>query len=197
MLNIKITKKIIMVVSIIVVVASLACVLFPTVSNTITQTNIKHDIEFFDKRAEGVVDLDGLTHDEAIELGMLDNEGYLLDEQGNRDCEFPVILKADLEKLLKDSMAYNEVLKTEQGEKLTNNSAYSGTALTLSNYGIYDGIYGYVSAPSIDLKLPIYLGANEYNMSTRVKAVETFCVVSTVFDFAHKPRQIGCVGFAS
>ena len=37
--------------------------------------------------------------------------------------------------------------------------------MDLSSYGIFDGLYGYVSAPAIDMKLPIYLGANEYNMS--------------------------------
>ena len=42
---------------------------------------------------------------------------------------------------------------------------YTYAALDLTKYGIYDNIYGYVSAPSIGLELPIYLGANDTTMS--------------------------------
>ena len=38
-------------------------------------------------------------------------------------------------------------------------------ALDLTKYGIFDNIYGYVSAPSIGMELPIYLGANDGTMS--------------------------------
>ena len=32
-------------------------------------------------------------------------------------------------------------------------------------YTIFDGIYGYISAPSIGLNIQIYLGAGDYNMA--------------------------------
>ena len=37
--------------------------------------------------------------------------------------------------------------------------------LDLSDYGIYDGVYCYISAPTIGMRLPVYLGANDYMMS--------------------------------
>ena len=39
-------------------------------------------------------------------------------------------------------------------------------ALNLSSYGITNGVYGYISAPSIGMELPIYLGGNDFNMAS-------------------------------
>ena len=35
----------------------------------------------------------------------------------------------------------------------------------MSSYGITSGVYGYISAPSIGLELPIYLGGSDDNMA--------------------------------
>lgn len=72
--------------------------------------------------------------------------------------------RVDVESLKKDSISYNEELKQNQNLKLVGNN-YIYAALDLTNYGIHDNIYGYVSAPSIDMDLPIYLGANDDTMS--------------------------------
>ena len=42
----------------------------------------------------------------------------------------------------------------------------SSPALNLSSYGITNGVYGYISAPSIGMELPIYLGGNDFNMAS-------------------------------
>lgn len=70
----------------------------------------------------------------------------------------------DKEALRNDSLRYNESLKQNQNLLLTGKN-YIYAALDLTKYGIYDNIYGYVSAPSIGLELPIYLGANDTTMS--------------------------------
>lgn len=70
----------------------------------------------------------------------------------------------DKEALRKDSLRYNEALKQNQNLLLTGTN-YIYAALDLTKYGIYDNIYGYVSAPSIGMELPIYLGANDETMS--------------------------------
>ena len=72
--------------------------------------------------------------------------------------------RIDKEALRKDSLQYNESLKQNQNLLLTG-TKYIYAALDLTKYGIYDNIYGYVSAPSIGLELPIYLGANDTTMS--------------------------------
>lgn len=73
-------------------------------------------------------------------------------------------VQIDVEALKRDSLAYNEALKQNQNLRLTGKN-YVYAALDLTKYGIFDNIYGYVSAPSIGMELPIYLGANEGTMS--------------------------------
>ena len=62
------------------------------------------------------------------------------------------------------SLQYNESLKQNQNLLLTGKN-YAYAALDLTRYGIDNNLYGYVSAPSIGLELPIYLGANDETMS--------------------------------
>ena len=71
----------------------------------------------------------------------------------------------DFDLLYSDSIAYNENLKKHQHELLTNEQSYQSPALNLSSYGITSGVYGYISAPSIGMELPIYLGGNDENMA--------------------------------
>ena len=72
--------------------------------------------------------------------------------------------KIDLDKLYTDSINYNKNLVAHQRELLKDTS-YEIPALNLINYGIPNNIYGYISAPSIGMELPIFLGANKQNMS--------------------------------
>ena len=71
----------------------------------------------------------------------------------------------DFDRLYSDSIAYNDNLKKHQHELLTNEQSYQSPALNLSRYGITSGVYGYISAPSIGLELPIYIGGNDDNMA--------------------------------
>ncbi len=82
----------------------------------------------------------------------------------NRELSDSVI-NVDFDRLYSDSIAYNENLKMHQHELLTNEQSYQSPALNLSSYGITSGVYGYISAPSIGLELPIYLGGNDDNMA--------------------------------
>lgn len=71
----------------------------------------------------------------------------------------------DADRLYRDSVAYNEKLKTNQYDLLIDETSYRQAALDLFDYGIPDNVYGYISVPSIDLELPIYLGATDDNMA--------------------------------
>ncbi len=68
-----------------------------------------------------------------------------------------------LDALYEASKRYNKKIFSNQGT--VNTSDYTKAALNLKKYGIYNNLYGYISAPSIGLKLPIYLGANNSVMS--------------------------------
>ncbi|MGN0502738.1 MAG: class C sortase [Ruminococcus sp.] len=157
-------RKIVTGVAIVMLVAGIGLFMFPIVSNFIGTQIANSETEKFDSRLENLVD-DGLTCDDAYEQGKIDDEGYLLDENGNRASDNPVVFKADLDRLYKDSVEYNENLKTNQNSLLAYDYAYAQPSIDLSSYGITDGIYGYVSAESINMKLPIYLGANDATMS--------------------------------
>lgn len=138
--------------------------MFPVVSNYIGMQISNSETEDFDNRINSILD-DSLTFDEAYKKGNIDNDGYLVDEKGNRKSDTPVLFKLDLDRLYNDSVKYNENLKTKQGSLLVDDYAYTQPSLDLQSYGITDGIFGYVSAESINMKLPIYLGANDVTMS--------------------------------
>ncbi len=69
----------------------------------------------------------------------------------------------EIEQFFDDAETYNKSLINNQGT--VNTSDYTSAALNMASYGIYDNIYCYISAPSIGMRLPVYLGANDYNMN--------------------------------
>lgn len=71
----------------------------------------------------------------------------------------------DVKGLREASLKYNEMLKSSQSSYLVGEESYTYAALDLTKYGIYDNIYGYVSAPAIDMELPIYLGVTDGTMA--------------------------------
>ena len=157
-------RKIVTGVAVLMLVAGIGLFMFPIVSNFIGTQIANSETEKFNSQIESIVD-DGLTYEDAHEQGKVDDEGYLIDEKGNRKSENPVVFRLDLDRLYKDSAEYNEKLKTNQSSLLIDSYSYVQPSLDLKSYGIADGIYGYVSAESINMKLPIYLGANDATMS--------------------------------
>ena len=77
----------------------------------------------------------------------------------------PTTTSIDLEKLKKDILEYNLGLVESRQANLGTNGIFDKAVLNLSDYGFQDNIYGYVKIPKIDVNMPIYLGANDYNMS--------------------------------
>ena len=169
------TKLILIIIASILLLAGLALLLFPPVSNYIGKQKARHKTEDYEKTLTYVISEDSdagtgitqKTYADALKAGEIDSEGYAVDkESGKRTSSAPVVFKADLDRLKRDSIAYNEDLKKTQGSKFNGSGDFNGkSALDLRDYGIYDGVYGYVSAPSIDMLLPIYLGTSDSNMS--------------------------------
>lgn len=153
-------KKLLIAIAIVLFVAGLGFLLFPTISNSIGQAKANSLIDDFNNTLDNVIE--SKSYDEALEDGEIDSAGYPIDSNGNRTSDSPVVFKADLDRLYKDSKAYNASLINHQGTVDTID--YSSAALNMSNYGL-SNVYGYLSAPSIGLNLPIYLGANSSMMS--------------------------------
>jgi len=91
------------------------------------------------------------SYADARKIGEVDSNGCLSD--GTQ-----VVYDVDFKRLKEDSIKYNNMLKEHQRKKLTSSLSYVEPSLKLSKYGIFDGVYGYLEAPTIDMKLPIYLG---------------------------------------
>ena len=147
--------------------------LFPTVSNFIGQQRANSVIEEYSETLDHVIKEDepetakelGITaksFEEALEKGEIDEEGYPVNSEGARTYSYTVSFEYDLDRLYSDSKEYNASIFHHQGTVDTIN--YEKAALDMSRYGL-NNLYGYLSAPSIDLYLPVYLGANDSMMS--------------------------------
>lgn len=155
-------KRVFTIISVVLLILGLAFLFFPTISNIVGNNITESVIENFNIQSENVVM--EKTYDEALNSGEVDKEAYPIDNNGNRTSNTPLLFKADLDRLYKDSIDYNENLKEKQRSLLVSNYSYTRPTFDLRDYGITDGIYGYVSASSINMKLPIYLGANDTTM---------------------------------
>ena len=151
-------SKLLMIVALLLVTVSLALFAYPNISKDVVQKKNDEIIEHFDETAE---DIQGGDREAAVEDGVINEDGYLIDDSGEIISDYPVVFQKDIDKLYEDSVAYNEVLKECQDMDVD----FSDAALDLTDYGIYDGIYGYVEAPAIGLNVPIYLGASDGNMA--------------------------------
>ena len=67
--------------------------------------------------------------------------------------------------LLKAMQAYNEAIYTEGQAGLCDAWAYENPSFDLTEYGVEDGVIGVLSILSIDLEMPIYLGATYEHMA--------------------------------
>lgn len=157
-------RKVVIVIASIMLVVGIGLFMFPIVSNFVGTKIAQSQTDTFEKRAENIVEED-ITYEDAVKEGKIDEEGYLIDKDGKRTSDTPVMFRADLDRLYKDSVEYNENLKNNQGSLLVDSYSYIQPSLDLNSYGISDGIYGYLSAPTINMRLPIYLGASNTNMS--------------------------------
>ena len=58
----------------------------------------------------------------------------------------------------------NKELYQSKQAKFTNEKSYEYDNINLSDYGLDNNVIGFISIPSINITLPIYLGANNSNM---------------------------------
>ena len=67
--------------------------------------------------------------------------------------------------LWQDMKAYNEAIFREGQEGLSDPSAYEEAVFQLKDYGLDSEVFGVLSIPKLDLRMPIYLGATNENMA--------------------------------
>lgn len=69
-----------------------------------------------------------------------------------------------LEQLYQELVRRNEELYATRQSELTDPFSYQQPAVSLEDYGLEDGVIGFLQIPALDLELPILLGANEQNL---------------------------------
>lgn len=70
-----------------------------------------------------------------------------------------------LEELYEKLMEENQRLYEEHQPQLVDPFSYEQPAIDLSEYGLEDGVIGYLTIDKMGIELPIYLGANPRNMT--------------------------------
>ena len=167
-------KKILIIIAAVILLAGVGFLLFPTVSNFIGQKKAESAAEAFDDTVENITETvaaeDGATISslqEAKEHNMVDEDGFPVESvtQSGGTIVYGrrIVYKWDLDRLLADSLAYNEMLLTGQGTADT--IQYNKPVFNLSDYGLDDELYAYIDIDAIGMRLPVYLGADELVLS--------------------------------
>ena len=172
-------QKIMVTIAAVILLAGIGFLLFPTVSNFFGQQHANSVIEEFNDSLAHIVPenadnsgkepdpvvagIKSKNHSDAVAAGEIDEEGYVIDDDGNRISGEPIVFEYDLGALYRDSLKYNESLIDHQGTVDTTD--YASAALDMSSYGL-SNFYCWLSAPSIDMYLPVYLGASDAMMSS-------------------------------
>ena len=161
--------------AVLLVLAGLTMLIVPRISNRVGEQIAHSAIEDFKalksqatadkpterKEADEDSTADNDSQKDVNSVVQSDKESVILDNDESRD----LVTTPDFDRLYLDSVTYNENLKKHQAELLVSERSYQKPSLDLSSYGIDSGVYGYVSAPSIGMELPVYLGGNDDNMA--------------------------------
>ena len=140
------------IIAFLLLLSGLGLLLFPPISNGYGKYVANGIADNFDNRVKNI---------QNIKKGKTTGD-KLSDSMNDSGIDYK---KVDIDALYRDSALYNEKIRENQFSLLTSEMVFKKPALYLSKYGIYDGVYGYVSIPSIDLKVPIYLGVQNNHMS--------------------------------
>ena len=71
----------------------------------------------------------------------------------------------DYPELWADMVCYNETIYTQGQAGLSCEYDYQKPSFTLTQYGLADEVFGVISIPTMELEMPIFLGATEQHMA--------------------------------
>ncbi len=149
-------RKILAVVSVVIVILGVCVLLFPSFVKEVNLSKTNSVVEELDATFEL------LYEDEEVDNDTKNDETKK--KKRKKKSDEKILTQEQLDMMYADFTRYNKELYEGNESADANPFVYEDAALDLTKYGIEDGVVGYVSAPSIDMKLPIYLGASEYNM---------------------------------
>lgn len=157
------TYNIIKIVAIILLIIGIGIIVYPSVGNMYSKAKANRVVEDFETRVSNIKKIKNKKVSAKELQKDVPNDG-INEKTGSKTVSIDYT-KIDINSMYKDSKKYNNKLKKKQRDLLTTDDVFNKPALHLSKYGIYDGVYGYISIPSIDLKIPIYLGVQNNHMN--------------------------------
>lgn len=159
--------KVLMTVGALLMAAGIGIAAYPHVSNYVYQKGNEKTISSYDNSIMQMYD-DTDTTELEKELSAhgsdytvsnyIEDNGITAENSPEYDWALISLLREQMED-------YNEALLTEGQDQLNDPFSYEQPSFLLSTYSIKDNVFGHISAPSISMDLPIYLGANQYNMN--------------------------------
>ena len=164
--------KIPLIAGILLIITGLGIFLYSPISNYINDKHMKDSInDYIDAVSQMYNDTD--TTDLQKEIEQISSERstdytvseYIKDKEIKPDPQKKEINWAYISLLREQMELYNEQLVEFGQYELNDPFAYEQPSFDLASYTLYDNVFGHISAPAINMDLPIYLGANQYNMN--------------------------------
>lgn len=163
--------KILMTLGIILIAVGIGIVLYPHISNAIYENKMHNVVDKYDDNIEQMYN-DTDTGDIEREIAEIrkDNPDYSIadyvkDKDITADSDNDKYDWALISLLREEMLGYNANLLENGQYELNDPFAYEQPSFQLYQYSISDNVFGHISAPSIGMDLPIYLGASQYNMN--------------------------------
>lgn len=141
-------KAVIGLVMVCVFLLGFAILTFPFINNIALDSQMKQKSEAFFERLESVP----VPTDPALK------------EDPTMPTE-PTLPPREHEELWEAMQAYNHQLWVEKQAGLCAPWSYQQPSFTLGEYGLEDEVFGIIVIPSLDLEMPIYLGASSAHMA--------------------------------
>lgn len=163
--------KILMTIGITLVAVGIGIVLYPHISNVIYENKMHDVVDKYDDNIEQMYN-DTDTGDIEREIAEIRKENpdysisdYVNDNNITVDSDNDKYDWALISLLREEMIKYNANLLENGQYELNDPFSYEQPSFQLYQYSISDNVFGHISAPSIGMDLPIYLGASQYNMN--------------------------------
>lgn len=127
-------KKIKLLLAIILLLIGTGLFIYPVITDTLYKKDVSHKEQEYE-----------------------DNISKIIAEDNNKENNQLALLL----NLLEDR---NKQIYNERQDSFLSKKSYETNDINLSNYGLINNIFGFIEIPSINVNLPIYLGASESNM---------------------------------
>lgn len=145
-------RKAATIVSVLLVIAGMLCVLYEPVVNFLYQNEQNQIIKEYNITVK--------NNTEATEINTIET---LAAETSTAPPKKNVVI--DYKRLRQDIKNYNKRIYLEGQNGIKGTFSYQTAPINLYNYGFQNTVYGYITIEKIGVKMSLYLGASESNMS--------------------------------